>query len=134
MHPVLRRLTWRTTMAVGVLVLLAGCATKFDSNGNPVYLLQFGQQWDNAVDYSNPRLPILPRGRPVEPLWTIPSPYEFNDLSRFSQLQNPLPDTVIARVGDNVDCAAASCASNANGLRLVARADVRDTGRQSVIR
>jgi len=134
MHPVLRRLSCRTTMAVGALALLAGCATKFDYNGNPVYLLQFGQQWDNAVDYSNPRLPILPRGRPVEPLWNIPSPYEFNDLSRFSQLPNPLQDTLIASVGDNANCAAASCASNANGLRLVARADVRDTGRQPVIR
>jgi len=134
MHPVLRRLTWRTTMAAGALALLAGCATKYDYSGNQVYFLQFGQQWDNAVDYSNPRLPILPRGRPVEPLWNTPSPYEFNDLSHFSQLQSPLPYTLIARVGDNTDCAAASCASNANGLRLVARADVRDTGRQSVIR
>lgn len=123
----------RSIIALGAVALLAGCATKFDYNGNPVYFLQFGQQWDNAVDYSNPRLPVLPRGRPVEPLWNIPNPYEFNDLSRFSQLNDPLQNTVVARVGDNADCAA-SCAPNANGLRLVARADVRDTGRQSVIR
>lgn len=123
----------RSFVAVGALALLAGCATKFDTNGNQVYFFQFGQQWDNAIDYSNPRLPILPRGRPVDPLWNVPSPYEFNDLSRYSQLHNPLPDTLILRVGDNADCAA-TCASNANGLRLVARADVRDTGRQSVLR
>lgn len=120
----------RTIVGLSALALLAGCATKFDTNGNPVYFLQFGQQWDNAVDYSNPRLPILPRGRPVDPLWDVPSPYEFNDLSRWSFLQHPLPDTLIARVGDNTDCAAASCASNANGLRLVVRAGVRDAGRQ----
>lgn len=125
---------FRSIVAMSALALLAACATKFDYNGNPVYFLQFGQQWDNAVDYSNPRLPILPRGRPVEPLWNIPDPYEFNDLSRWSFLQDPLPTTLIAQVGDNAGCAAASCASNANGLRLVARADLRDTGRQSVIR
>ncbi|MEO6566038.1 MAG: hypothetical protein ABIO63_08385 [Casimicrobiaceae bacterium] len=125
---------FRSIVALSAITLLAGCATKFDYSGNPVYFLQFGQQWDNAVDYSNPRLPILPRGRPVEPLWNLPNPYEFNDLSHFSQLRNPLPETLIASVGDNAGCAAASCASNASGWRLVARADLRDAGRQSVIR
>ncbi len=125
---------FRSIVALSAFALLAGCATKFDYSGNSVYFLQFGQQWDNAVDYSNPRLPILPRGRPVEPLWNIPSPFEFNDLSRYSQLHNPLQDTLFATVGDNVDCAAASCASNANGLRLLARADVRDAGAHPVIR
>ncbi len=134
MHYVLRHPGWRTATAICALALLAGCATKFDFNGNPVYLLQFGQQWDNAVDYSNPRLPILPRGRPMEPLWELPSPYEFDDLSRFSHLQTPLQDKTIASVGDNAHCAAAFCASNANGLRLVARADLRDTRGQPVIR
>ena len=133
MHPILRRLSLRSTFAVGALALLAGCSTKFDYNGNPIYLLQGGKQTDNAVDYSNPRLPILPRGRPVDSLWEIPSPYEFNDLSRYSWLHTPPPGALVARLGDNAGCAA-SCASIANGLRLVARADDRDIGRITVIR
>jgi len=123
----------RCALAAGALALLAGCATRYDYNGQPYYFLQFGQSSDNAIDYSNPRLPILPRGRPVDPLWEPPSPFEFNDLSRWSRLDVLPLETLIAQVGDNPGCAA-SCASNANGLRLVARADLRDNGRVSVIR
>ncbi len=129
----IHRLSLRFALAAGVLALLAGCATKFDYNGNPIYFLQYGQPTDNAVDYSNPRLPVLPRGRPVEPLWNIPSPYEYNDLSRYSWLSTPPEDELIARLGDNVGCAS-TCASNAFGVRMLARADVGDISRLPVIR
>ena len=127
------RMSLRFALAAGILALLAGCATKFDYNGNPIYFLQYGQPTDNAVDYSNPRLPILPRGRPVEPLWNIPNPYDYNDLSRYSWLNTPPPDVLVARLGDNAGCAP-TCASNAFGVRMLARADVGDISRLPVIR
>lgn len=123
----------RFALAAGALALLAGCATKFDYNGNPIYFLQKGQTTDNAIDYSNPRLPILPRGRPVEPLWEVPSPYDYNDLSRYSWLHVPPSDVLVARLGDNPGCAS-TCASNAFGVRMLARADVGGLSRPSVIR
>jgi hypothetical protein len=132
MRPV-RLFTLRCAIAVGVFATLAGCATKFDYNGNPIYLLQYGQPLDNAVDYSNPRLPILPRGRPVDPLWEIPSPYEYNDLSRYSWLNVPAPDVLTARLGDNAGCAS-TCSSTAVGVRMLAYADLGDLRRLSVIR
>ena len=53
---------------------------------NAIYGWQFGQDVQRDVDYSNPRLPILPKcGRRTE-LWPVPSPYQFNDLSRYSLL------------------------------------------------
>jgi len=127
------RKSLRFALAAGALALLAGCATKFDYNGNPIYFLQYGQPTDNATDYSNPRLPILPRGRPVDPLWDIPNPYEYNDLSRYSWLKAPPADVLVARLGDNAGCAS-TCASNAFGVRMLARADVGDFSRPTVIR
>jgi hypothetical protein len=130
---IIHRLSLRCVVAAGALALLAGCATKFDYNGNPIYFLQYGQPTDNAIDYSNPRLPILPRGRPVDPLWEVPSPYEYNDLSRYSWLNTPPADVLVARLGDNAGCAS-TCASNAVGVRMLARADVGDFSRPTVIR
>jgi hypothetical protein len=132
MSAIHRRLL-RFALAAGTLAMLAGCSTKFDYNGNPIYILQYGQPTDNAIDYSNPRLPVLPRGRPVEPLWDVPSPYEYNDLSRYSWLNAPPTDVLVARLGDNAACAS-NCASNAFGVRMLARADVGDFSRATVIR
>lgn len=129
----IQRMSLRCAVAMGVLALLAGCSTKFDYNGRPIYFLQYGQPTDNAVDYTNPRLPILPRGRPVDPLWDIPDPYEYNDLSRYSWLDTPAPDVLTARLGDNAGCAS-TCASTAIGVRMLARADVSDFSRVPVIR
>lgn len=129
----IHRMSLRCAVAAAALALLAGCATKFDYNGNPIYFLQYGQPTDNAIDYSNPRLPVLPRGRPVDPLWDIPSPYDYNDLSRYSWLNSPPSDVLIARLGDNAGCAS-TCATNALGVRMLARADVGDFSRPSVIR
>lgn len=129
----IQRLSLRCAVAMGVLALLAGCSTKFDYNGRPIYFLQYGQPTDNAVDYSNPRLPILPRGRPVDPLWDVPNPYDYNDLSRYSWLDMPAPDVLTARLGDNAGCAS-TCASTAIGVRMLARADVSDISRVPVIR
>lgn len=130
---VIHRMSLRCAVAAGALALLAGCATKFDYNGNPIYFLQSRQPTDNAIDYSNPRLPILPRGRPVDPLWDIPSPHEYNDLSRYSWLNAPPADVLVARLGDNAGCAS-TCASDAFGVRMLARADVGAFSRPSVIR
>ena len=69
--------------------LLAGCATRFDAQGREIYVWQFGQDTSRDVDYSNPRLPVLPKWRPRRRLWPMPSPYEFNDLSRYSLLYEP---------------------------------------------
>lgn len=129
----IHRMSLRFALAAAVLTLLAGCATKFDYNGNPIYFLQYGQPTDNAVDYSNPRLPILPRGRPVEPMWPLPSPNDYNDLSRYSWLKLPPPDVLVARLDDNTSCAP-TCASNAFSVRMLARADVGDFSRLPVIR
>lgn len=116
----------RTAVAVAILVMLAGCATRYDASGKPIYSWQFGQDNLREVDYSDPRLPILPKWRPANELWPIPSPYEFNDLSRYSFLREPAPVTMTARgVGDNAACAACSD-STARLALLVARADAGD--------
>lgn len=119
-------------LALGLMAAaaLSGCATRYDAEGRQIYFLQFGQPTYNAIDYSNPRLPILPRTRPTETLWEIPSPYQFLDLSQYSSL-TPVEaqNSAIASVGDNPACAA-SCESNVPGALVVSRADVRD-GSQS---
>ena len=115
--------------AAALALVLAGCQTRYDASGNRIYVWQFGQSTDRAVDYSNPRLPILPPLRPREELWPIPSPYQFNDLSRYSFLTPPLPvEATIARVSDNPGCAAA-CETNARLALMAPRADARDGGR-----
>lgn len=111
--------------ALAVALTLAGCATRFDSSGNRIYVWQFGQDTDRAIDYSNPRLPLLPRTKPLDALWPIPSPYEFNDLSRYSFLKPAAPlDGLTTRVGDNAACAA-SCKPYARLALLAPRADAR---------
>jgi hypothetical protein len=115
--------------AVAVLAVagtLGGCATRYDTQGNVVYQWQFGQDFQRDVDYTNPRLPLLPKWRPSTQLWPVPSPYEFNDLSRWSFLREPAPLTVTAmHVGDNAVCAA--CSDSSMRLALLAvRADARD--------
>jgi hypothetical protein len=101
------RHTLRVAAAVFALAALSGCATRFDPSGNRIYVWQFGQDTSRGIDYTNPRLPVLPRQPPNFNLWEIPSPYEFNDLSRYSFLapQSPLTTTMIA-VSDNAGCAA----------------------------
>ena len=122
-------------LALGLMAAatLSGCATRYDTEGRQIYFLQFGQPTYNAIDYSNPRLPILPRSRPTETLWEIPSPYQFLDLSQYSSL-TPVEaqNSAITSVGDNPACAA-SCDSNVPGALVVSRADVRD-GSQSPTR
>lgn len=117
----------RTVLGLAAVTLLSGCATRYDAEGRQIYFLQFGQPTYNAVDYSNPRLPQLPRTRPTETLWEIPSPFEFNDLSPFSMVipEAPLAGAAVA-VGHNGSCAA-SCDSNAPGALVVSRADARDS-------
>lgn len=116
--------------AIAALALLAtGCATRYDAWGNQIYVWQFGQDTSRDIDYSNPRMPILPRQRPSTELWPVPSPYEFNDLSRWSKLEEPLPiSTRIAdagrNVGDNAECG--TCNDTTARLALAApRADDR---------
>lgn len=116
--------------ALALAVLATGCATRYDASGRQITVWQFGQDTYRDVDYSNPRLPILPRwGAPTE-LWPVPSPYEFNDLSRWSHLNEPAPiptriATRIAGVGDNAGCVA--CNDTTARLALAApRADDRD--------
>jgi hypothetical protein len=119
----------RTAVGLAALAILSGCATRYDSDGRQIYFLQFGQPTYNAIDYSNPRLPRLPRTRPTETLWEIPSPYEFNDLSRYSMVVPGTPQVrADAAVGDNGGCAA-SCESIAPGALVVSRADARDSSR-----
>jgi hypothetical protein len=119
------RLLLRIALPLLALATLSGCATRYDSEGRRIYFLQFGQPTYNAIDYSNPRLPQLPRTRPTEILWEVPSPYQFLDLSRYSMVvpSEPLA-SMIAAVGDNAGCAA-SCESNAPGALVVSRADAR---------
>jgi len=115
----------RAAVAAALVATLAGCATRYDPWGNTIYRWQFGQDTLREVDYSDPRLPILPKWRPDSSLWPIPSPYEFNDLSRFSFLREPPPTTMItSTVGDNAACAACKD-SNARTALVVARADAR---------
>ena len=118
----------RTAMlavALAALAALGGCATRYDAQGNKIYGVQFGQDVQRDIDYSNPRLPILPKWRPNTELWPIPSPWQFNDLSRYSMLNPQLPVSVAPfAVGDNADCAA--CNESTARLALLAlRADGR---------
>ena len=121
------RILLHSVAAVAVAGALAGCAARYDAQGNVIYRWQFGQDTQRDVDYSNPRLPILPRQRPSFELWPIPSPYEFNDLSRYSFLQDTAPVSMTSlRVGDNAACAA--CSDSSMRLALLAvRADARDS-------
>ena len=120
----------RTAVAAAILSTLAGCATRFDENGNRIYVWQFGQDTHRAIDYSNPRLPQLPANRPSMDLWPIPSPYQFKDLSQYSQVTPPLPlESDTDRVGDNAGCAASSCEPTAPPALVASRADVRDGSR-----
>lgn len=129
-HPLLR-----AAVAIAIASTLAGCATRYDPNGNRIYVFQFGQDTNRAIDYSNPRLPQLPAQRPNMELWPIPSPYQFRDLSQYSQLAPPAPVPVGAvLVGDNAVCVAAPCEPTAPTALLASRADVRDGGRSLAIR
>jgi len=78
-------------IALAAALTLGGCATRFDAQGNRIYVLQFGQDVQRDVDYSNPRLPILPKYRPNTELWPVPSPWQFNDLSKYSMLDDRAP-------------------------------------------
>ena len=123
---------FRAAVAVAIAFTLAGCATRFDPNGNRIYVFQFGQDTSRAIDYSNPRLPQLPANRPNMDLWPVPSPYQFTDLSQYSQVTTPatLPAAEI-RVSDNAVCAASasSCEPTAPVALLASRADDRDGSR-----
>jgi outer membrane receptor protein involved in Fe transport len=117
--------TAKLTIAIAALLSLAGCATRYDAQGNLIYRWQFGQDIQRDVDYSNPRLPILPRWRPNMELWPVPSPWEFNDLSRYSMLDGRAPLSIAPfAVGDNADCAACN-ESTARLALLAVRADAR---------
>ena len=124
----------RAAVAVAIASTLAGCATRFDANGNRIYVWQFGQDTDRAIDYSNPRLPLLPASRPSMDLWPIPSPYQFKDLSQYSQLTPAPLDATAIRVGHNAACAASSCEPTAPVALLVSRADARDGSRSTALR
>ena len=121
-RPLLRSIA----VAFAVSLSLAGCATRYDATGNQIYRWQFGQDIDRSIDYSNPRLPLLPRWRPQESLWPVPSPYGHTDLSEYSMLAPQ--DNAGWPIGDNADCAA-PCLSNANLALLAPRADLRVSGR-----
>jgi hypothetical protein len=131
----------RAAAAALILSALGGCATRFDAEGNRITVWQFGQDTSRAIDYSNPRLPQLPANRPNMDLWPIPSPYQFKDLSQYSQLTTPpsqltpaLPlGSDLDRVGDNAACAA-SCEPTAPAILVASRADVRDGSRVSAAR
>ena len=112
-------------IAIAAAFTIAGCATRYDAQGDRIYIFQFGQDVQREVDYSNPRLPILPKWRPSMELWPIPSPWQFNDLSRYSMLDERAPISIAPfAVGDNADCAA--CNESTARLALLAlRADIR---------
>jgi hypothetical protein len=117
--------TAKITIAIAALLSLAGCATRYDAQGNQIYRLQFGQDLQRDIDYSNPRLPILPKYRPNTDLWPVPSPWQFNDLSRYSMLDERAPVSMAPlAVGDNVACAACN-ESSARLALLAVRADAR---------
>jgi hypothetical protein len=122
--------TFTLGIACAALLTLGGCATRYDAQGNKVYGLQFGQDLQRDVDYSNPRLPILPQWRPNMQLWPVPSPWQFNDLSRYSMLGDPPVSIAPFAVGDNADCAACN-ESTARLAQLALRADPR--GARSVL-
>jgi hypothetical protein len=126
------RLLSRTCLAMAIVAALAGCTYRYDASGNKIYGWQYGQDNQRDIDYSNPRLPILPKSRPSMELWPIPSPYEFNDLSRYSFLDDRINPTII-RVGDNAACAACS-ESTARLALLATRADALDRGGATTVR
>ena len=114
----------RAAVAVAIASAVAGCATRYDVNGNRIYTWQFGQDVSRAIDYSNPRLPQLPASRPNMDLWPVPSPYQFKDLSQYSRLTPPAPlPTAEVRVSDNAACAASFCEPTAPLALLASRAD-----------
>lgn len=125
------RLLPSVAVALAAVLLLGGCATRFDAQGRQIYVWQFGQDTERAVDRSNPRLPLLPKWRPKEELWPVPSPFDFSDLSPYSFLapQESLGDI---RLGDNAACAA-SCDSNARPALLASRADARGSRSRIVL-
>ena len=47
-------------IAIAAAITMAGCATRYDAQGDRIYIFQFGQDVQREVDYSNPRMPILP--------------------------------------------------------------------------
>lgn len=118
-----RPLLQTAAVALAAALLLGGCATRYDAQGRQIYVWQFGQDTDRGVDYSNPRLPVLPKWRPKEQLWPLPSPYDFSDLSPYSFLA-PQEGSGDIRVSDNAGCAA-SCTSNARPALLPSGADAR---------
>ena len=85
-HPATGALA-RVAALVFIAALSSGCATRYNAQGHEIYVWQFGQNVSRDVDYTNPRMPILPRWAPNTDLWPTPSPYEFNDLSRWSMLK-----------------------------------------------
>jgi hypothetical protein len=111
--------------AIAAALTLAGCASQYNARGERIYIFQFGQDVQREVDYSNPRLPILPKWRPNTDLWPVPSPWQFNDLSRYSMLDDRAPVSIAPfAVGDNADCAACN-ESTARLALLASRADAR---------
>jgi len=112
-------------IVVAAAITLAGCASRYNAQGDRIYIFQFGQDVQREIDYSNPRLPILPKWRPNTDLWPVPSPWQFNDLSRYSMLDDRAPVFIAPfAVGDNADCAA--CNESTARLALLAlRADIR---------
>ena len=51
-------------IAIAAAITLAGCASRYNAEGERIYIWQFGQDNYREIDYSNPRLPILPKWRP----------------------------------------------------------------------
>lgn len=117
--------------AIAALVALSGCATRYDASGRAIYVWQFGQDTYRGIDYSNPRLPILPRQDPNFNLWEIPSPLQPRDLSQYSFLTPPpAPEKTAVAIGDNAACAA-PCDPNARVALAAAGAFARDGRRAS---
>jgi len=129
-HPATGALA-RVAALVFLAAILSGCATRYNAQGREIYVWQFGQNLSRDVDYTNPRMPILPRWAPNTDLWPTPGPYEFNDLSRWSMLNEPVPiptriAVLLNGVGDNAGCVA--CNDTTVRLALAApRADDRDS-------
>jgi hypothetical protein len=122
----------RAALAAAIVATVGGCATRYDEYGNTIYRWQFGQDTSRAIDYSNPRLPQLPANRPRMDLWPVPSPYQFRDLSQYSQLTTPAPlPSADMSVGDNAACAASVsfCKPAAPLALLASRVDARGSSR-----
>lgn len=128
--PAIARHLLRAT-AVAALVALSGCATRYDAFGNRIYVWQFGQDTYRGIDYSNPRLPILPQQQPNFDLWEIPSPIQPRDLSQYSFLTPPpAQEGTAVAIGDNAACAA-PCDQNALVALAAAGAHAHD-GRRAL--